>query len=156
VLEIVWERATVIAWTEILCRSYSQLLGKELLDSSLDAKERAKQLFFAPFVLVSHGTEGDPILNYGNQTALKLWELDWETFTRIPSRRTAEPIDQSARETLLQQVTKQGYIDNYRGVRISSTGRRFEIDRAIVWNLTTTAGEYCGQAATFANWSFLA
>jgi len=32
-------------------------------------------MFEAPFVLISHGTEDDPILNYGNRVALWLWQM---------------------------------------------------------------------------------
>jgi hypothetical protein len=53
---------------------------------------------------------------------------------------------------MLQQATLHGYINNYSGVRISSNGKKFKIDRAIIWNLADSTGNYCGQAATFANW----
>ncbi len=59
------------------------------------------------------------------------------------------------RARLLDQVTRQGCIDNYSGVRISKSGRRFRIERAIVWNLLADTGQVCGQAATFAQWEFL-
>jgi MEKHLA domain len=153
--EIIWQRSNIVSWNQILLNSYRQLLGAELIQHDCDPLKQAKYLFFAPFVLVSHGTEADPILNYGNQTALKLWELNWDEFTRTPSRQTAEPMNREERQNLLSQVTERGYIDNYRGVRISRTGKRFAIDRAIVWNLTDFEGKYCGQAATFASWSFL-
>ena len=56
---------------------------------------------------------------------------------------------------MLAQVANQGYTDNYSGVRISSTGRRFLIEKTIIWNLTDESGNSCGQAATFPNWNFL-
>jgi hypothetical protein len=153
--ETIWQRANIVNWNQILLNSYRQLLGAELIQRDTDPLEQAKTLFFAPFVLVSHGTESDPILNYGNKTALQLWELDWDTFTRTPSRQTAEAESREERQNLLTQVTQKGYIDNYRGVRISSMGKRFAIEKAIVWNLRDFEGEYCGQAATFNCWSFL-
>ena len=42
------------------------------------------------------------------------------------------------------------------GVRISKTGKRFKIDQAIIWNISDAHGRYCGQAATFDTWQFLA
>jgi MEKHLA domain len=153
--EIIWQRSDIVNWNQILLNSYRQLLGAELIQRDCDPLEQAKFLFFAPFVLVSHGTETDPILNYGNQIALKLWELNWDEFTRTPSRQTAEPNNREERQNLLSQVAEKGYIDNYRSMRISSTGKRFAIEKAIVWNLTDFKGKYCGQAATFASWSFL-
>jgi hypothetical protein len=52
-------------------------------------------------------------------------------------------------------VTANGFINDYQGVRISKTGKRFQIRNAIVWNLTDSAGIYQGQAACFADWEFL-
>lgn len=117
--------------------------------------EYSKRLFEAPFVVLSHGTESDPIFNYGNQAAMALFELDWQMLTSLPSRKSAEPVNRDERERLLAQVTRHNFIDDYAGVRISSTGRRFYIPQAIVWNLVDQKNEYRGQAATFAQWEFL-
>jgi len=117
--------------------------------------ELARRLYEAPFVLVSHGTQLDPILNYGNAAAQLLWEMSWEELTRTPSRLTAETLERDERARLLAAVAAQGFIDDYAGVRISKTGRRFLIHRATVWNLITEEGESCGQAATFSVWEFL-
>ncbi len=151
----IWQQPQIIDWIEILLASYRQLLGRELIECSGSRLEKAKLLYAAPFVVVSHGTESDPVLNYGNQVALDLWEMDWTTFTQTPSKSTAEPVNQAAREVMMAQAQQQGFIDNYYGVRISSSGRRFEIDRATIWNLTDIQGQPCGQAATFANWQYL-
>jgi hypothetical protein len=115
----------------------------------------AELLFDAPFVLVSHGTESDPVLNYGNRTALKLWEMPWDKFVQTPSRLTAEAPDREERSRLLHEVTTHGFIKNYSGVRVSSSGRRFSIHNAIVWNLFDEAARFAGQAAMFDHWSFL-
>jgi hypothetical protein len=56
---------------------------------------------------------------------------------------------------LLDTVTRQGYIDDYRGVRISRTGRRFLIDTATVWTVLDERGAPYGQAATFSAWKYL-
>ncbi len=149
----IWQEPQIIDWIEILLVSYRQLLGRELVECSGSWLEKSQLLYAAPFVVVSHGTQSDPVLNYGNQVALDLWEMDWTKFTQTPSRSTAEPVNQAAREVMMSQVLRQGFVDNYRGVRISSSGRRFEIDRAIIWNLTDLQGQPCGQAATFASWT---
>jgi MEKHLA domain len=149
----IWQEPQIIDWIEILLVSYRQLLGRELIECSGSWLEKSQLLYAAPFVVVSHGTQSDPVLNYGNQVALDLWEMDWTKFTQTPSKSTAEPVNQAAREVMMSQVLRQGFVDNYRGVRISSSGRRFEIDRAIIWNLTDLQGQPCGQAATFASWT---
>ena len=48
-----------------------------------------------------------------------------------------------------------GFIDDYTGVRISASGRRFRIDKAVVWNLVDQEGLYRGQAACFDAWVFI-
>jgi len=52
-------------------------------------------------------------------------------------------------------VTRQGFIADYAGVRVSASGRRFRIERATVWNLLDDAGGLHGQAAAFADWKRL-
>lgn len=115
----------------------------------------AEALFVAPFVLVSHGTQADPVLNYGNRAALALWEMSWAELTRTPSRLTAEPVAREERARLLAQVTRHGHIADYAGVRITKSGRRFRIAQANVWNLRDEAGVHCGQAAMFDQWNYL-
>ena len=115
----------------------------------------AEKLFHAPFVLVSHDTESDPVLNYGNAAALALWEMTWEELTRTPSRLTAEAPNREERARLLATVAARGFIDDYSGGRISKAGRRFKISRATVWNLLTKDGRPGGQAAMFDRWEFL-
>lgn len=151
----IWKQPEIIHWSQILAASFQRLLDRQLIENFTNPAQLAEALFHAPFVIVSHGTQADPILNYGNQAALQLWELSWDKLIQTPSRLTAETGDRSTREKMLSQVAKQGYTDNYCGVRISSTGRRFLIKQTIIWNLTDESGKSCGQAATFPEWNFL-
>lgn len=133
----------------LLLDSYRRWTGRSLLEASEAPGSAFDRLFHAPIVVLSHGTEADPVLSFGNLAALELWEMDWATFTRTPSRLTAEPMERSERAKFLQAVSEHGYIDDYTGVRISSTGRKFYIMRATVWNLVDRTGTYRGQAAAF-------
>ncbi|MEO6183262.1 MAG: MEKHLA domain-containing protein [Verrucomicrobiota bacterium] len=151
----IWKTDFVILHTTCLVRSLKQWTGRDLLKDLSDAGERARKIFEAPFALVSHGTEEDPILNYGNRAALELWEMSWAELTNTPSRLTAEAPNRVERARLLATVTEHGFMDDYSGVRISKTGRRFRIERATVWNLLNESGRSCGQAAMFDRWSFL-
>jgi hypothetical protein len=153
--EQVWKKPEIVLWSQILLNSYEKLLKQPLIDRKGDPLEQSKALFFAPFAVVSHGIESDPILNYGNQAALELWEMSWEDLIGTPSRLTAEPVNREERERMLALAAKQGFVANYRGIRISKTGRRFLIENAIVWNLVNWEAQVCGQAATFSEWSFL-
>ena len=94
-------------------------------------------------------------MNYGNAAALALWEMPWAELKRTPSRLTAEAPDRDERTRLLETVKTRGFIDDYSGIRISKTGRRFKISRATVWNLISETGRPCGQAAMFSHWEFL-
>jgi hypothetical protein len=151
----IWQTDFVVAHTQILARSLKHWTGRELLPGVSAPAELAQKVFEARFVVVSHGTEADPVLNYGNRAALALWEMPWEELTRTPSRLTAEAPNREERARLLEAVTRRGFIDDYSGVRITKSGRRFRISRATVWNLLTADGKPCGQAAMFDRWEFI-
>lgn len=138
-----------------LLNSYRARTGRELLERSVDPRDEAQRLFLAPFVVVSHGAETDPILNYGNRAALRLWEMDPQTLIATPSRLTAEPMLRDARERLLEETARKGYVSGYEGVRISAAGRRFHIHDVTIWNVTDETGRALGQAATFPRWTML-
>src|SRR5687767_12801676 len=127
----------LIAQSEILVRSLKHWTGRDLAPGVTNPEDLARLIFDAPFVLASHGTEADPILNYGNRAALTLWDAQWDDFTRMPSRLTAEAPNREERARLLERVTRDGIIADYSGIRISRGGRRFRIERATVWNLLT-------------------
>jgi hypothetical protein len=141
---------------ERMLASWRHWTGRDLVDPELPKVEQARQLFHAPFAVLSHDAAPDPLLNYSNQAGLDLFELSWDELLQTPSRLTTEPIHRDARAELLAAVSRQGYIDNYRGVRISKTGRRFLIEQATVWNLLDDIGTHYGQAATFGAWKFFA
>ena len=145
----------MVAWSHILLVSYRHWMKADLIESSGDPASQAEALFHSPFVVVSHGIDDDPLLNYGNRMALNLWELSWDELTGTPSRLTAEPVNQAERKRMLKQASMAGHIKDYRGVRISKSGRRFLIEDAVVWNVVDTAGRRLGQAATFSEWRFL-
>jgi hypothetical protein len=138
-----------------ILNSFRHFLGYELLPRTGNAQQEAERLFQAPCVVVSHGTQVDPILNYGNAAALALWETTFEQLTTMPSRLTAEPLHRDERARLLARTSEYGFVDDYQGIRISTTGRRFHIQRAIVWNLLDENHRPAGQAATFSDYTFL-
>jgi hypothetical protein len=154
-MDEIWNRPAVITHTEMVARSFLKWTGRDLLPGLFNPPGLSKHVFNAPFILVSHGTEADPVLNYGNQAALTLWEMSWAELTRTPSRLTAEAPNREERARLLAEVTANGFIENYSGVRISKSGRRFRITQATVWNLLDAQGQPAGQAAAFSRLEFL-
>ncbi len=135
---------------DLVVSSYQRLTGRRLIDASHSDLWQA--CWTAPRVIVAHGTEADPIFFYGNQLALRCFELDFAAFTRLPSRYSAEPLQREERDALLARVRERGFIDDYAGVPVSASGKRFRIEQATVWNLLDEAGQRHGQAATFERW----
>ena len=141
------------AW--LLCFSYKRWTGKQLIRESEKANNLVLTLFDAPFVLVAHGTETDSIFNFGNRAALALFEIGWDEFIRLPSRKSADMDNQEDRARLMARVNAAGYAIDCKGVRVSSTGKRFLITGATIWNVVDDHDKYHGQAAMFTNWSYL-
>jgi hypothetical protein len=81
--------------------------------------------------------------------------MSWQKMVSLPSRRSAEPRAQAERRRLLDRVSQHGWIDDYSGVRVAASGRRFRIAAATVWNLLDETGTAVGQAAAFARWQRL-
>lgn len=129
-----------------IAESYARFLGQPLVPAGGDVVAR---LWDAPRVIVAHGTEADPVFFFGNRAALSAFETDVAAFTRMPSRFSAEAPLREERQALLDRVARDGFIDDYAGIRISARGRRFPVTDAVVWNLIDEAGERHGQAATF-------
>jgi hypothetical protein len=150
--DVPWSSQQQIEHVQLLLDSFARLLGRDLVSRDASAADQARRVFEVPFVVVSHGTEADPVLNYGNATALRLWEMDWTTFVQTPSRLTAEPVHRDERARLLERTRRDGFVDDYAGIRVSRSGRRFRIEQAIIWNLVDAAGMHRGQAATFDRW----
>ena len=130
----------------LLPESFGRLLERPLIEPCEDV---VAALWQAPFALLAHGTEPDPVFFFGNARALDAFECDVESFTRMPSRLSAEAPLREERQSLLDRVAREGYIDDYTGVRITARGRRFRIGPAVVWNLIDDGGRCHGQAAMF-------
>ncbi|ROS05466.1 MEKHLA domain-containing protein [Sinobacterium caligoides] len=139
----------------MLARCFQHYTGCLLCGVALTDEDCAEQLFRSKAVILSHAGGDDPIFNYANEQAMSLFELNWPSITQLPSRFSAEQPNRAERARLLAEVTANGFIENYQGVRIASSGRRFRIEQAVVWNVRDAAGNYVGQAATFEHWQFL-
>lgn len=138
----------------LLLENYQRLTGRELVPAG-EPTRRAQNLYEAGFVIVSHNAAPDPVFNYANLAAQRLFEMDWDTFVTVPSRLSAGPLHRDERRRLLDAVTRNGYIDNYAGIRVTKSGRQFRVEAATVWNLGDDNGDYAGQAAMFSEWRFL-
>lgn len=146
----------VIARCGLIAASFRRVLGRDLLPGlPSNPTAAAAAIDTAPVVILAHDGGVRPRFTYANATGRRLWELDWERFIGMPSEQSAEPDQREAREALLARARRDGFIDDYRGIRITASGRRFAIEDVILWNLVDDAGVSHGQAATFSRWTFL-
>jgi PAS domain-containing protein len=129
----------------LLAGSFLRLVGRALGE----APDAAFLYQEASFCLLAHDGAADPCFIYANEAAQARFGYSWEEFLRLPSRLSAEAPERGERERLLAAVRRQGFIENYRGVRIAKSGRRFLIENAVVWELVDEAGMRHGQAAMF-------
>ncbi|HET7210559.1 MAG TPA: MEKHLA domain-containing protein [Methyloceanibacter sp.] len=137
------------AFFDLLTGSYARLVGAPLVPPGKDASWLYRE---APFVVLAHGTDPDPLFIYANKCAQACFEYSWDEFLALPSRLSAEPIDRAERQRLLDQVARTGFLSGYRGIRVAKSGRRFLIEDGVVWELIDRAGTRHGQAATFRSW----
>ena len=142
--------------TSLILSNYRRLFGRDLVEVRA-GEDEVQKLFDAPFAVLSalgpFGT--DHVFNYANRQALGLFEYAWDELMGKPSSASAEPVHRDERRRLLDEVGKHGFIENYSGIRISQTGRRFRVEKAAVFNLLDEEGTYVGQSATFADWERL-
>jgi hypothetical protein len=111
-----------------------------------------QEVFAADQVVLAHDGGADPRLIYANAAALRLWKRPWSEMIGLPSRLTAEPKERQARAEALALARRQEALRGYGGIRVDSTGVRFQIDGASLWTLRDDQGESHGQAARFGQW----
>jgi hypothetical protein len=139
----------------LITNSLKKLANIDIVDPSLSREEQAKQAFHSNYVLLAHNASNEPVFNYANQTALQLFEMSWDEFVEMPSKYSAESDERGKREKFIAEVEAKGYSKDYSGIRISKTGRRFEIKNVILWNVYDSDNNRIGQAAMFDEFCYL-
>ncbi|AGB74294.1 MEKHLA domain-containing protein (plasmid) [Rhizobium tropici CIAT 899] len=137
------------AFFELLTGSFQRIVGRPLVNPQAGPPWLYNE---APFVVLAHNTDADPRFVYANKAAQNCFEYPWDEFVTLPSRLSAELPNRAERQQLLDAVTRNGFISDYRGLRIAKSGRRFWIEEGIVWQLVDREGNLRGQAATFSKW----
>jgi PAS domain S-box-containing protein len=131
----------------LLADSYARLLGRPLVPHAMPVAEATEWLYeSAPFAVLAHNTEPDPVFMYGNKAAQRRFGYTWDEITRLPSRLSAEAPNREERQQFLERVQRLGYEAGYKGVRITKTGERFMIEEATLWQLVDADGTLHGQA----------
>jgi PAS domain-containing protein len=118
----------------LLSGAYSRLVGEPLVADAGDARSGARWLYeAAPFCVLAHNAEAEPVFIYANRSAQDCFGYDWDEIIKLPSRLSAEAPERAERQRLL----------------IAKSGQRFWIENATVWQLIDEAGRLHGQAAMF-------
>ncbi len=133
----------------LLTESHARLVGVPLVPAGCGPTWLYRE---APFALVAHNTEADPLFIYANEAAQRCFEYSWSEFVRLRSCLSAEPTERTERQRLLEAVSRKGFVSDYRGLRVAKSGRRFWIEAGTVWQLLDESGTYQGQAAVFRSW----
>ena len=154
-----WLTPELQAIARRIVASHAIGFGQPLLTSS-DPAHLAQELFQLDTVVLAHDgadPDGDPgpRLIYANAAALRLWNRPWSEQIGLPSRLTAEPQERPGRARMLVNALQQHAIRGYSGIRIDSSGRRFQLRNARLWTLRDASGAPCGQAAAFDDWWWL-
>ena len=137
--------------------AFVRVTGKNLItEATLDPMALGKSAWAGDFALLTHRGDERATLNYGNRFALGLWEMDWSSFIATPSGDTAPHNASTARDLLMEKVSKDNFVTGYEGERISRSGRRFLIEDVTVWRLLDEQGQSFGMAAFFRRFRYLA
>jgi len=94
--------------------------------------------------IASHDTNG--FFNYLNKAALSLFKVTKDQVIGRSTTMTAPKSEQKQRNELLNQVNSHGFIDNYKGIRVTSDGELFQIEDATIWNVVDKNSHKMGQA----------
>jgi PAS domain-containing protein len=137
-----------LSFLKLIADSYCRLTGQSIMPSGITIEDPAKWLYEdAPFAILAHNTAPDPVFIYGNRAAQRLFEYEWEELIQLPSRLSAEAPERNERQRFLQRVERDGFVTGYCGVRITKSGKRFQIENATIWQLIDANRTCHGQAA---------
>ena len=134
---------------DLLNGSYARLLKAEPLAMGHDADWLYHK---APFAVLAHNKDADPLFIYANRAAQLLFEYTWDEFIGLPSRLSAAPADRADRARLFADVARDGFSTAYSGTRVAKSGRSFRIDQAVIWQLRDEQGQLHGEAAKIGSW----
>jgi len=146
----------MISHVSLLDRSLKHLTGRGVYERMGVQPSSPKGIYNTVclnerFVLISHGTEANPIYNFGNVAALQAFVRSWDNLM-IPSAESVvlRSQDETLRNELMQKVTDNGFVEGASGIRVRGDGKFIKLVDAVVWNCYDNDNStYIGQAAFF-------
>jgi hypothetical protein len=142
-------------FADLLTYSYQRVTHSPMLRAGRSGRQWIAHWLYddAPFCLLAQDSSIDPRFIYANRAAQRCFEYDWDEFVGLPSRLSAVSADRDQRERFMKTVLTTGYANDYQGLRISKSGRRFRIENTTVCNLVDRSGAFEGQAALVRQWA---
>ena len=131
-----------------------KLGGVDLFDFDKAGVIAAKKMFHAPFGIFSFDNAEKPVFTYANLTALELFDTSWEELTQMTIDELMDAESWKETINMIANVKQKGALPNYSGKRVSKTGKQFNFENGIIWNLLDEFLTVDGQAVVFANWNF--
>ncbi|CEM07999.1 unnamed protein product [Vitrella brassicaformis CCMP3155] len=148
----------------LIVRSYRHFAGRPLLsddENGMSDEQLTRALYESPVVVAAHdftGGSAAPVFTYANQKGLDVFETNWHHFVGCPSFKSADDTRFHERLALLQECLEKGCV-RVNAIRQSFTGRLFQIQDGLLFNLLDTPGgataTTVGQAVAFATWQYL-
>lgn len=135
-------------WVQWCSDSLQRFTGASLFQK-LNLPEGDTQQLHANtrYLVLSHGTEEDPIYCYFNRAALDAFERDPQEISSLPSRYSAPPEGRTPRTALLEDTLQNQYQQLPPLIRVTKTGQLFRVPDVVLWNIYNDQGDLVGQTA---------
>jgi hypothetical protein len=136
-------------WVHCISKSLQTLYGTSLFDE-LGLADFEQVHCNQRHVVISHGTQDDPIFNYANEAGLKFFDYSEEEFVQLQSKySTPDGFLRADRTVIVERVRDQGWVIIDKAVRQNKSGDCFLVHRILFFNVFDDDGKRIGQAATF-------
>jgi hypothetical protein len=137
-------------WIRQSSESLQKLTGVSLLDR-MEGVETISQVHSNErYSVLSHDIEDDPVYCYFNAGSMASFEYPPHEVYELPSRYSAPdgPV-RSDRQALMKTVVNEGVWTFPTAIRITKSGRQFQLQDVILWNVYDNDGVRVGQTALF-------
>jgi MEKHLA domain len=95
---------------DLLAGSYTRFFGAPLVPLQHDIQVAARWLYEeAPYCVLAHNTDPDPVFIYGNKAAQACFEYTWDELTSLRSQLSAENTSRQERQRLPDVVQRRGF-----------------------------------------------
>jgi MEKHLA domain len=139
--DILWEEQLAGLAAESIGNSTTTTITNITTFEQLDKNTR--------FGVLSHGTQVDPIYNYGNCASLELFGYPLDILCQTPSRYSTVESLMEDRDQIIRSIESVGHGPISNALRVTSDGKLFVMRSAYLWNVYDDSGRRIGLAALY-------